>query len=90
MKITSPIKESVYKSEKLTFCAYLVASGKSQLVGTEPTGIGRQVTFLLSNEPSAIEISAFFNGSATVSALHYAEALSTLKSAAYEGRRIGV
>lgn len=78
---------TVYESEKLTFCAYLVASGKAQLVDTKPTGNGRQVAFLLSYAPTKEEIAEFFSGSATVSALRYSEAMSTLKSAAYEGIR---
>jgi len=77
----------VYVSEKLIFCAWLVATGKAKLTGTRPTGNGRQVAFLLSYVPSEEEVAEFFGGTATVPALKYAETIANLKSAAYEGLR---
>ena len=77
-----------YRTEKLTFAAYLVATGKAGLQGTEPNGQSKNVLFVLSHEPSQDEITAFFSGAAQVSALRFAEAISTLKSAAYEARRV--
>lgn len=76
-----------YRTEKLTFAAYLIASNKAELVGAEPIAGRRSVIFTLSCPPSREEMTHFFNGTATVSALSYAEAINTLKSAAYETRR---
>ena len=76
-----------YKTEKLTFAAYLIASGKADLVGTEPIPGSRNVTFLLSRHPSDGEISAFFTGSGQVSALRYSEVINSLKGVAYEARK---
>jgi len=78
-------KTGRYRTEKLTFAAYLIASGKARLMRTEPTGLGRQVSFVLDAIPSAEDIGNFFNGCATISAIRYAEALNLLKSAAHEG-----
>lgn len=78
---------TVYESEKLIFCAWLIATGKARLIGTKPTGNGRQVAFLLSHVPSDKEVAEFFGGTATVPALRYAETIANLKSAAYEGIR---
>lgn len=80
-------KPLVYRTEKLTFAAYLIAADKAELVGTEPTGSSRNVLFLLSNSPGACDVTEFFNGRATVKALRYSESINTLKSAAYEARR---
>ena len=80
--------QTVYRTEKLTFAAYLIAANKAELVGTEPSGNGRNVLFLLSIRPSDDDITRFFNGNATVSALRYSETMNTLKSAAYEARRV--
>ena len=76
-----------YRTEKLTFAAYLVASGKAQLAGTEPNEGKSNVLFLLSQHPTQSDVTDFFSGSATVSALRYSEAINTLKSAAYEWKR---
>jgi hypothetical protein len=82
-----PAKQKAYKTEKLTFAAYLIASGKAQLVGTERYGSGTNVLFVLSEVPTEFELTEFFNGSAQVSALRFSEAMNTLKSIAHEGRR---
>lgn len=85
---TSKQKTSqVYESEKLIFAAWLCASGKATLMGTKPTGNGRQVSFVLSYTPTEKETADFFNGTAEISALKYATAISNLKSAAYENLR---
>lgn len=76
-----------YLTEKLTFAAYLIASGKCELVGTEPVPGSRNVVFVLSENPSDEEISGFFNGSAQVSALRYSEVISSLKGIAFEARK---
>ncbi|GEM_PF-3114128 len=76
-----------YRTEKLTFAAYLVAAGKAELVGCEPNGYNRNVVFVLSTTPTENDLTGYFNGNATVSALGYAEAINTLKSVAYEVRR---
>ena len=76
-----------YKTEKLTFAAYLIASGKCDLVGTEPTPGSHNVTFLLSKHPSDNDVSAFFTGSGQVSALRYSEVINSLKGVAYEARK---
>lgn len=74
-----------YETEKLTFAAFLVATQKAELVGTKPLGRGKGVIFVLSKAPSSEEVTAFFNGSAQVSALRFSETINMLKSAAYEG-----
>ena len=76
-----------YKTEKLTFAAYLIATNKCGLAGTEPTPGSRNVTFILSRHPSDEEIAAFFTGSGQVSALRYSEVISSLKGVAYEARK---
>jgi len=76
-----------YETEKLTFAAYLIASKRCDFVGVKPIQGTRNVVFILSAPPLNDDITGFFNGSATVSALRLAETLSTLKSAAYEVRR---
>jgi len=80
-------KAAEYRTEKLTFAAYLIASGKAELVATEPTKGSKNVLFVLSHSPTRDEITGFFSGTATVSALRYSEAMNTLKSAAYEWKR---
>lgn len=87
--MTTPKQKTsqVYESEKLIFSAWLVATGKATLKGTRATGNGRQVAFILSYTPTTEEIASFFSAEATVSALRYAEAISTLKSAAHESFR---
>ena len=84
--MTESVNQEVYRTEKLTFAAYLIASGKAQLVGTEPHETGRNVIFLLSPEPDDEDVTGFFSGNAGVSALRYSEAMNTLKSVVYEGR----
>ena len=79
--------KSTYKTEKLTFAAYLIASGKAELVGTESTPGSRNVTFVLSKRPSDEDISAFFTGSGQVSALRFSEVINSLKGVAYEARK---
>ena len=87
-KRTSP--PSGYQTEKLTFAAYLIASDRAELLGAQPIGKGKAVAFTLSQAPSSDEITAFFNGSGTVSALRFAEAMNTLKSVAYEVKKCHV
>ena len=86
--MTHQTSHPVYRTEKLTFAAYLIAANKSELAGTEPSGNGKNVLFLLSRPPTDDDVTRFFSGGATVSALRYSEAINTLKSAAYEARRI--
>ncbi len=81
------VPNTTYKTEKLTFAAYLIASGKVDLVGTEPTPSSRNVTFVLSKRPSDEDISGFFTGSGQVSALRYSEVINSLKGVAYEARK---
>lgn len=76
-----------YKTEKLTFAAYLIIALKADLVGIQPIGNSRNVIFILSKSPSSEQLTEFFNGSARVPALKYAEAINRLKSVAYEARR---
>ena len=76
-----------YKSEKLTFCAWLIAVGKATLVGTEPTGYGKQMFFILSKCPTEKEVSEFYSGEGIVSALEYSEVMARLKSIVYERRK---
>ncbi|MEW5794851.1 MAG: hypothetical protein AB1772_00690 [Candidatus Zixiibacteriota bacterium] len=75
-----------YQTEKLTFAAFLIASGRAELIGIQPIGHSKNVSFLLSSTPTDEEITAFFSGTAQVSALRYAECIGTLKAVAYEGR----
>jgi hypothetical protein len=82
------LRSKQYITEKLTFAAYLIAANKTELAGTEPSGNGRNVLFLLSKPPTDDDVTQFFSGSATVSALRFSEAINTLKSVAYETRRI--
>lgn len=79
---------STYKTQKLPFASFLIVSGKAELVGVEPTPGSRNVTFILSRQPSDEEISAFFTGSGQVSALRYSESLNCLKGVAYEAKRV--
>lgn len=81
-----PSARTKYSTGKLTFAAHLLASGKAQLLGTEPVPGSTKVAFVLSPHPATGDIEAFFNGSAIVSALHYSEAINRLKGVAYEGR----
>ncbi len=83
----STANSRAYSTEKLTFAAYLIATDRAKLLGTNRAGAGRKVAFLLSQEPLPEEVTAFFNGSATVSALRFAEAINTLKGAAFELRK---
>lgn len=76
-----------YETEKLTFAAYLIATEKAELIGASPVGKGKTVTFLLSKIPSNEDVTSFFNGAGTVSAIRFAEAINTLKSVAYEVKR---
>jgi hypothetical protein len=76
-----------YKTEKLTFAAYLMVALKAELVGVAPIGNSRNCLFILSKAPSQEQITGFFNGTARVPALKYAEAVNSLKSIAYEARR---
>ena len=76
--------QSPYETEKLIFAAYMVAAGKAELIGTYPLDKGKNVVFILSNAPSSDDVTAFFTGSAFVSALRFAETINTLKSVAYE------
>lgn len=78
---------SGYETEKLTFAAYLIASERAELVGARPIGKGRAVAFILSKSPTLKEVTCFFNGAGTVSALRFAEAINNLKSVAYEVQR---
>ncbi len=78
------INESHYQTEKLIFAAYMIAAGKAELVGTHPLKRGKGVFFVLSTPPSSEDLTTFFNGSAFVSALKFAETINSLKSVAYE------
>ena len=78
---------SGYETEKLTFAAYLIASNRAELLGARPMGKGRAVAFILSNTPTPEDVTCFFNGAGTVSALRFAEAINNLKSVAYEVQR---
>ncbi|MFH1374366.1 MAG: hypothetical protein ABII79_11270 [bacterium] len=80
-------ENSPYKTEKLILAAYLIAAGKCELIGTEPTPGSRMVTFVLSKQPSDEDVSAFFTGSAVISALRYAESINSCKGVAYEARK---
>ncbi len=85
---TSPPKH--YETERMAFAAFLVATGKSQIVSVRPTGNGRQVVFILSDPPSSSVINGFFCGRAKVSALDFSNALATLKSLTYEAHKAAV
>jgi hypothetical protein len=76
-----------YETEKLTFAAYLIATNRAELLGARPMGKGKAVAFVLSKVPSDSDVTAYFNGAGTVSALRFAEAINTLKSVAYEVQR---
>ena len=76
-----------YKTEKLTFAAYLMVALKAELIGVTPIGNSRNCLFILSKSPSQEQTTGFFNGTARVPALKYAEAINRLKSIAYEARR---
>ncbi len=78
---------SGYETEKLTFAAYLIVSDRAELIGARPMGKGRAVAFILSNAPTPDDVTCFFNGAGTVSALRFAEAINNLKSVAYEVQR---
>jgi len=82
-----PATGKAYRTEKLTFAAYLIASGKAQLMGTERHSSATNVLFVLSQAPSETDLTGFFSGTGQVSALRYSEAMNTLKSIAHEGRR---
>jgi hypothetical protein len=75
---------SGYQTEKLTFAAYLIATDRAELLSVQPIGKGRAVAFILSNAPTPEDVTSYFNGAGTVSALRFAEAINNLKSVAYE------
>ncbi len=77
-------KSRSYRTEKLIFAAYLIALDKAELVGVEPSGIGKNVTFVLSNSPTDEDLAGFFNGAGLVSALRFAESINALKGASHE------
>lgn len=87
MKRQEAINPAHYKTEKLTFAAYLILALNAELIGVTPLSDSRNVTFILSKSPEPEQITAFFNGTAKVPALRYAEAINRLKSIAYEARR---
>lgn len=76
-----------YRTEKLTFAAYLLLALKAELIGVTPLGNSRNVVFILSKSPAPDQVTDFFNGTAKVSALKYAETINRLKSIAYEARQ---
>lgn len=78
---------SGYETEKLTFAAYLIASDRAELLDARPIGKGRAVAFILSKAPTPDDVTCFFNGAGSVSALRFAEAINNLKSVAYEVHR---
>jgi len=84
-KRTTP--QAAYETEKLTFAAYLIATNRAELIGARPIGRGKAVTFLLSKSPSNEDVTSFFNGAGTVSAIRFAESINSLKSVAYEVQR---
>lgn len=75
---------SGYETEKLTFAAFLIASDRADLLSAHPIGRGRAVAFILTKAPSPEDVTCFFSGSGTVSALRFAEAMNNLKSVAFE------
>ncbi|MEK7774849.1 MAG: hypothetical protein AAB305_03075 [Candidatus Zixiibacteriota bacterium] len=74
----------LYETEKLTFAAYLITACQNELVSARPTGQNRKVVFQLSQVPTQDQLRTFFDGTAKVSALRYAEVINRLKGAAYE------
>jgi len=79
--------QSSYVTEKLILAAYLIASGKADLLSARSSPGNANVSFVLSTIPTRQEITDFFNGVAQVSALRYSEAITNLKSIAHEERR---
>lgn len=73
-----------YETEKLTFAAYLIATERAELIAAKPMGKGKAVAFLLSKRPTSDDLTSYFNGTGTVSALRFAETINTLKSVSYE------
>ena len=82
------ISRKTYRTSKLVFAAYLVATDKAKLIGVEPVPNGGNVAFVLSPEPTESDVSDFFGGDGTVSARKYSESLATLKGAAHEARKV--
>jgi hypothetical protein len=87
MKTSTKSKSDLYETEKLTFAAYIVASGKARFISTSPVPGSKIVSFILSNPPADGDVDNFFSGKAMVSAIKFAAALNTLKSAAFEAKR---
>lgn len=76
-----------YKTEKLVFSAFLIASGKAELVSVEPIPGSHNVIFVLSQAPSQEIITGFFSGASQISALRYSEAITMLKGVSHEAKR---
>ena len=76
-------QQTQFRTTKMALAAYVLATGRATLIGTEPDEGSSRVSFLLSQTPTKEEITSYYSGSGTVSALRYWEALSSLRAAAY-------
>lgn len=78
---------NAYNTEKTAFAAYLIASDKATLIKALRSPHNNQVYFYLTKEPSPDDVTSYFNGTAKVSALRFAQELQNLKSVMYEANR---
>jgi len=76
-----------YITEDLHLAAYLTASGKAELQAIVGNNSWKK-SFRLSPPPSQGDISDFYTGSATVSALRLCETLRSLKAAIRAGQNM--
>jgi hypothetical protein len=83
MSFQSDLARDTYQTDKITFAAYLIATGKSELVKVLSNGTDKRVTFVLAPTPTVSDIAAFFDGNAQVPAINYSEAINELKRQAY-------
>jgi len=83
MSLKSNSTIDTYQTDKITFAAYLIATGKSELVNVLSNGTDRRVTFVLAPTPTVSDIAAFFDGNAQVPAINYSETINELKRQAY-------
>ena len=78
-----------YESEQLEFVAYLVTSGKFELVGARLLGPRQVVSFIVTPFPTKKDLQDYYSGTAEVSALQLSQAIRIFRSLADEVTRCG-
>lgn len=88
MSKTTSIPKVAWETQKLNVAAFLIATNIAELVETYRPPASSSVTFRLSQEPTPEQLASFFNGTGQVSALAYNNALTNLKAAVFEAKRV--